>query len=103
MLRSDERILTTEKEIITRFGVREMDASFEPGSATLAASLLAIVATLIAGLPVARAAWRAVRLGALDMNTLMTLAAAGALADLEAAAFAEIVLPDVVAVHRNIG
>ncbi len=49
---------------------------------------LAIAATLVAGVSVARAALRAVRLRTLDMNALMTLAAAGALAtgdDLEAA------------------
>ncbi len=39
----------------------------------------AIAATLLAGWPVARAAWRAVRLRTWDMNALMTLAAAGAL------------------------
>ncbi|HVX12654.1 MAG TPA: cation-translocating P-type ATPase [Pirellulales bacterium] len=43
-------------------------------------NLLAVGATLIAGVSVARAGWRAVRLRALDMNALMTLAAAGALA-----------------------
>ncbi|MBI3467357.1 MAG: cation-translocating P-type ATPase [Planctomycetes bacterium] len=41
---------------------------------------LAIAATLIAGLSVARAGWRAVKLRALDMNVLMTIAAVGALA-----------------------
>ncbi len=41
---------------------------------------IAIAATIIAGLPVARAAWRALRLRALDMNVLMTVAAAGAIA-----------------------
>ncbi|HEV3342752.1 MAG TPA: cation-translocating P-type ATPase, partial [Pirellulales bacterium] len=42
--------------------------------------VLAVAATLTAGLNVARAGWRAVRLRALDMNALMTLAAGGALA-----------------------
>ncbi|MBX7166403.1 MAG: cation-translocating P-type ATPase [Pirellulales bacterium] len=41
---------------------------------------LAIAAAVVAGIPVARAGWRAIRLGALDMNALMTLAAAGAIA-----------------------
>ena len=45
-----------------------------------AGNALAIAATLVAGSSVARAGWRAVRLRALDMNALMTLAAAGALA-----------------------
>lgn len=39
----------------------------------------AVAATLASGWPVARAAWRAVRLRTWDMNALMTLAAAGAL------------------------
>jgi Zn2+/Cd2+-exporting ATPase len=41
---------------------------------------LAVASTVVSGLPVARAGWRAVRLRALDMNALMTIAAAGALA-----------------------
>jgi Cd2+/Zn2+-exporting ATPase len=41
---------------------------------------LAIAATLTAGMSVARAGWRAVRLWALDMNALMTFAASGAVA-----------------------
>lgn len=41
---------------------------------------LAVAATLIAGVSVARAALRALRLRAIDMNVLMTLAAIGALA-----------------------
>jgi Cd2+/Zn2+-exporting ATPase len=44
------------------------------------AGVLAIVATLVAGVPVARAGWRAVRLRVLDMNALMTIAAAGGMA-----------------------
>lgn len=44
------------------------------------ANTLAIAATVVAGANVARAGWRALRLRALDMNALMTLAAAGALA-----------------------
>jgi Cd2+/Zn2+-exporting ATPase len=41
---------------------------------------LAIAATLAAGVDVARAAWRAIRLRAIDMNVLMTVAAVGAIA-----------------------
>jgi Cd2+/Zn2+-exporting ATPase len=40
---------------------------------------LAIAATFVAGVSVAKAAWRAIRLRALDMNVLMTIAAVGAL------------------------
>lgn len=40
---------------------------------------LAIAATVTAGVSVARAAWRALRLRAIDMNVLMTVAALGAL------------------------
>ncbi len=40
---------------------------------------LATASTIASGIPVARAGWRAVRLRALDMNALMTIAAAGAL------------------------
>jgi len=50
-----------------------------PGGARWAAAL-AVLATIVAGLSVARAAWRAVRLKTLDMNALMTLAAIGAIA-----------------------
>jgi Cd2+/Zn2+-exporting ATPase len=50
------------------------------GHASFIGDLLAVAATLVAGAPVARAAWRAVKLRALDMNALMTLAACGALA-----------------------
>jgi Cd2+/Zn2+-exporting ATPase len=41
---------------------------------------LAIAAALVAGTSVARAAWRALRVRAIDMNVLITLAAVGALA-----------------------
>lgn len=41
---------------------------------------LAVAATLSAGIPVARRAWRAVGLRAIDMNVLMCVAAIGALA-----------------------
>ncbi|HEY2826654.1 MAG TPA: cation transporter, partial [Pirellulales bacterium] len=40
---------------------------------------LAIAATIVAGVSVATAAWRAIRLRGLDMNVLMTVAAAGAI------------------------
>jgi len=53
---------------------------FTMGHASAASDAMAIVATLVAGVSVARAAWRAVKLRALDMNALMTLAAGGALA-----------------------
>ncbi|HUY31513.1 MAG TPA: cation-translocating P-type ATPase [Pirellulales bacterium] len=53
---------------------------FTMGQATFSADALAVAATLVAGLSVVSAAWRAVKLGALDMNALMTLAAGGALA-----------------------
>jgi len=43
-------------------------------------ALLAVASTVASGLPVARAGWRAVRLHALDVNALMTIAAVGALA-----------------------
>jgi len=43
-------------------------------------AVLATASTVVSVLPVARAGWRAVRLRALDMNALMTIAAAGALA-----------------------
>ncbi|HWB10590.1 MAG TPA: cation-translocating P-type ATPase [Pirellulales bacterium] len=49
-------------------------------SSPVPGDMLAVAATLAAGLSVARAGWRAVRLRALDMNALMTLAACGALA-----------------------
>ena len=49
-------------------------------SESLVADALAIAAAVVAGVSVARAGWRALRLRALDMNALMTLAAAGALA-----------------------
>ncbi|MFO0898514.1 MAG: cation-translocating P-type ATPase [Pirellulales bacterium] len=41
---------------------------------------LAIASTLVAGLPVGRAGWRSLRQGAFDMNVLVTVAAAGAIA-----------------------
>lgn len=41
---------------------------------------LAIAATLLAGWPVVLAAWRAIRVRRIDMNVLMSMAAAGALA-----------------------
>ncbi len=41
---------------------------------------LAIASAIVSGMKVAAAAWRAVRLQALDMNVLMTIAAAGAIA-----------------------
>jgi Cd2+/Zn2+-exporting ATPase len=41
---------------------------------------LAIVSTLVAGIPVARVGWRSLRQGAFDMNVLVTVAAAGAIA-----------------------
>lgn len=53
---------------------------FTLGHVSNASNTLAIAATLVAGMPVVRAASRAVKLGALDMNALMTLAAGGALA-----------------------
>lgn len=46
----------------------------------LAVIVLAAAATLAAGVNVGRAAWRAVRLRAIDMNVLMTVAAVGAIA-----------------------
>ena len=49
-------------------------------SSSIPGDMLAVGATLTAGLSVARAGWRAVRVRALDMNALMTLAAGGALA-----------------------
>lgn len=48
------------------------------------ASTLASLAAVVAGAPVARAAWRAIRLRALDMHVLMTIAAVGAIATGEA-------------------
>jgi Cd2+/Zn2+-exporting ATPase len=56
------------------FAARLLLSSPVPGD------VLAVAATLTAGLSVARAGWRAVRLRALDMNVLMTLAAGGAVA-----------------------
>jgi Cd2+/Zn2+-exporting ATPase len=41
---------------------------------------ITIASAVISGIPVAKTAWRAVRLKALDMNVLMTIAAAGAIA-----------------------
>jgi Zn2+/Cd2+-exporting ATPase len=40
--------------------------------------LLAVLSAAVSGIPVARAAWRAVRLGSFDMNVLMSVAAIGA-------------------------
>ncbi|HVX63832.1 MAG TPA: cation-translocating P-type ATPase [Pirellulales bacterium] len=51
-----------------------------PGAAPAWSAGLAIFSALVAGSSVARAAWRAVRIGAIDMNALMTLAAVGAIA-----------------------
>ncbi len=51
---------------------------FDAASAIVAGLL--VVSTLCSGLPVVKAAWRAVRLKSLDMNALMTIAATGALA-----------------------
>jgi Cd2+/Zn2+-exporting ATPase len=50
------------------------------GATTLPIVLLTIASTLVSGAAVARAAWRAIRLRALDMNALMTIAAVGAIA-----------------------
>ncbi|HTQ38298.1 MAG TPA: cation-translocating P-type ATPase [Pirellulales bacterium] len=50
------------------------------GSTTFPVVALTIAATIVAGIPVAAAAWRAVRLRGLDMNVLMTVAATGAIA-----------------------
>ncbi|MCE9555878.1 MAG: cation-translocating P-type ATPase [Planctomycetes bacterium] len=47
--------------------------------ATLAAQVLCVLSTLVAGAPVAKAGWRALRLRSADMNLLMTVAAVGAL------------------------
>lgn len=55
-------------------------AAYLFGAPWTAVSAVLIVSTLCSGLPVARAAWRAVRLKWLDMNALMTIAATGALA-----------------------
>jgi len=46
---------------------------------TRAAQTLCVLSTLIAGVPVAKAGWRALRLRSADMNLLMTVAAIGAL------------------------
>ena len=48
--------------------------------ASALAGALAAASAVASGVPVARAAWRAVRLLALDMNALMTIAAIGAVA-----------------------
>jgi len=55
-------------------------AHFWQGETTLAVVALAVVSTLVSALPVARSAARAVKLRSLDMNTLMTVAAGGAIA-----------------------
>ena len=47
---------------------------------TLPVQLLAVLSAVVSGIPVARAAWRAIRLGSLDMNVLMSVAAIGAVA-----------------------
>jgi Zn2+/Cd2+-exporting ATPase len=44
------------------------------------ANALAIVATTVSGAPVARSAWRAVKLRSIDIQVLITIAAAGAIA-----------------------
>ncbi len=54
-------------------------AEWTPAVPPAWSAALAILSALTAGLSVARAAWRAVRVGALDMNALMTLAAIGAI------------------------
>jgi len=61
--------------LLLAFACWAIDGPLEAGAAPLA-----IAATLIAGVNVARAGWRAVKLRALDMNALMTIAAVGALA-----------------------
>jgi len=50
------------------------------GETSTVVALIAVASTLISGLPVARAAWRAVRARALEMNALMTIAGIGAVA-----------------------
>ena len=50
------------------------------GATNWPVAALAIAATIVAGTSVAAAAWRAIRLRGLDMNVLMTVAAAGAIA-----------------------
>jgi len=42
--------------------------------------VITISSAIVSGIPVAKTAWRAIRLRALDMNVLMTIAAAGAIA-----------------------
>jgi Zn2+/Cd2+-exporting ATPase len=49
------------------------------GTTNWPVAALAIAATIVAGTSVASAAWRALRLRGLDMNVLMTVAAAGAI------------------------
>ncbi len=48
------------------------------GETSMAVALTLVASTVISGLPVAQAAWRAVRARALEMNALMTIAAIGA-------------------------
>lgn len=50
------------------------------GATTWPVAALAIAAACVAGFSVLKAAWRAIRLGGLDMNVLMTVAGAGAIA-----------------------
>ena len=50
------------------------------GESRLPIQLLAILSAVVSGIPVVRAAWRAIRLGSLDMNVLMSVAAVGAVA-----------------------
>ncbi len=54
-------------------------ACFIAGGVTWPVALLAIGAAVVSGINVAFAAWRAIRLRALEMNVLMTLAATGAI------------------------
>jgi len=55
-------------------------ARFLAAATTWPVAALAIAAAIVAGVSVAAAAWRAVRLRGLDMNVLMTVAATGAIA-----------------------
>lgn len=61
--------------LLTAFAVQ-----WAPGVSPAWSAGLAVLSALAAGSSVARAAWRAVRIGAIDMNALMTLAAVGAIA-----------------------
>ena len=55
-------------------------AAYFAAAPSMLVAALAVLSTLISGMPVARAALRAVRLRALDMNVLMTVAGTGAIA-----------------------